>query len=304
MHHYPITMAISMQQVPHISFTIEEEFRLHDLMARRDHVEELTITKLLTTAPEMMRQMLYGFMTSFKNNVKIKMTEDTITLSNNASRELYASKSQDIFDGFNLLKKTVAYKVQYTSWPAQQALLLASGGANAHLGFRDQMKTELTDKSLEEVFAFFPEIRQLWEDDGRGLALEDYEMFTSPWAQSMDDEIFFEETMKNLGDLIKDDRKLMVAYQMLLMASQTPGVKQTNKVVCGIQGDMAQLLYRYLSSKMSLKEAAEKAYTMTGFINKLHRCGDILMNRRIKMLSEEEEDTLALTYVAGEEPPV
>lgn len=74
---------------------------------------------------------------------------------------------------------------------------------------------------------------------------------------------------------------------------------------------------------MSLKEAAEKAYTMTGFINKLHRlvfflimislflifllislrCGDILMNRRIKMLSEEEEDTLALTYAAGDHDP-
>lgn len=64
-------------------------------MARRDHVEvsnavltlvlkknifqfqELTITKLLTTAPEMMRQMLYGFMTSFKNNVKIKVNANT-----------------------------------------------------------------------------------------------------------------------------------------------------------------------------------------------------------------------------------
>ena len=55
--------------------------------------------------------------------------------------------------------------------------------------------------------------------------------------------------------LIKDDRKLMVAYQMLLMASQTPGVKQTNKVVCGIQvfNDTFILMFPHDFVKIFLK---------------------------------------------------
>jgi hypothetical protein len=56
-----------------------------------------------------------------------------------------------------------------------------------------------------------------------------------------------------------------------------------------LQGDLAQLLYRYLASKLGNKQAAERAYSLTGFINKLHRCGDIFMNKRIKLLPMEEQ---------------
>jgi len=74
---------------------------------------------------------------------------------------------------------------------------------------------------------------------------------------------------------------------MLLI--QPPGEKQNNKAIRTIQGDLAQLMYRYLISTLGVKESAEKAYALVGYLNKLHRCGDIIMNRRIKMLPEETE---------------
>ena len=37
------------------------------------------------------------------------------------------------------------------------------------------------------------------------------------------------------------------------------------------QGDLAQLMYRYLISTLGVKESAEKAYALVGYLNKLHR---------------------------------
>jgi hypothetical protein len=124
-----------------------------------------------------------------------------------------------------------------------------------------------------------------------GLGMENYDMFSSPWALTLDDELFFEETLKGLGTLLGEDQKLIVVFQMLVMATQPPGGKPINKKVKDIQGDLAQLLYRYLASKLGTKLSSEVAYKLTGFINKMHRCGDIMMNRRIKMLPEEESST-------------
>ena len=47
------------------------------------------------------------------------------------------------------------------------------------------------------------------------------------------------------------------------------------------------LLYRYLTTIYGRDEAAMQAHSLIGLLDKLHKCGDIVMNKRIRMLPEE-----------------
>merc|ERR1711963_3881 len=291
MHHYPIALAINRQQVPNLGFTIEEEFRLHDLVARNDHIQTISHQQLLKTSPEIMERMVNLYVTSQKS--KLYVTEADMEKSSNISRELFASKSKEIFDEFHTLKRNLAYRVQYTNWPALQCIQFATVLANKGKGLRGQLRFGgISDQLYNELAERFPQLKSFTEDVcSDGFGLESYDMFSSPWALTMDDEIFFEETLKELGTLLGDDMRLIVVFQMLVMATQPPGGKAINKKVKDIQGDLAQLLYRYLASKCGVKMSADIAYKLTGFINKMHSCGDIFMNRRIKMLPDDEPST-------------
>jgi len=294
MHHYPIALAINRQQVPNLGFTIEEEFRLYDLVARNDHIQSITHHELMKTSPETMERMVNLYCTS--PNMKVRIQEDDMDKVCNASRELFASKSKDIFDEFHTLKQNLAYRVQYTNWPALQCIQFATFLANKGKGLRHQIKfCGISDHLYEEVAESYPKLKRFTEicdsQGSLGLGMENYDMFSSPWALTLDDELFFEKTLKELGTLLGEDQRLIVVFQMLVMATQPPGGKPMNKKVKDIQGDLAQLLYRYLASKLGTKLSSEIAYKLTGFINKMHRCGDIFMNRKIKMLPEEESST-------------
>ena len=146
MHHYPIAMAINRQQVPNLGFTIEEEFRwamkygyddimnsmrsnqdamtllpcnylhhhrLHDLVARNDHIQAITHQELMKTSPETMERMVNLYCVS--QNVKLTIQEADMDKVCNASRELFASKSKEIFDEFHTLKRNLAYRSVETS---------------------------------------------------------------------------------------------------------------------------------------------------------------------------------------------
>jgi len=295
MHHYPIALAINRQQVPNLGFTIEEEFRLHDLVVRNDHIQSITYQEMMKTSPESVERMLNLFCTSH-NKTKLRIQETDMDKMCSASRELFASKSKEIFDEFHALKRNLAYRVQYTNWPALQCIQFATFLANKEKGVRNQIKfCGISDHLYGELAESFPQLKRFTEicnsQGSLGLGLESYDMFSSPWALTLDDEIFFEKALKELGTLLGEDQRLMVVFQMLVMATQPPGGKPMNKKVKDIQGDLAQLLYRYLASKLGTKLSSEIAYKLTGFINKMHRCGDIFMNRRIKMLPEEEPST-------------
>jgi len=270
--HYPIALAIDRQQVPTVGFTIEEEYRLHDLVARTELIN-LQIYKELMSA-DFMRNMMNLFVSSMKKNEKIKTNENDLERYLTSSRELYASQSNKVFDEFRVLKKKVAYRLHCNSWPALQCLELSS----------EFCLPQLYSAVNKELSSNIPGLKEACElTCNRGLGLKNYAIFDSPWAQSEEYEIFFEKTISDLSKLLKDDYKLCVIYTLLLISSTPPGSKRPCKEVSEIQGDMAQLMYRYLTSQMNKEEASQKAYSLVGHLNKLYRCGDIFMNHRIKI---------------------
>merc|ERR1719495_2128545 len=73
-------------------------------------------------------------------NIKVKIQEADMDKVCNASRELFASKSKEIFDEFHTLKRNLAYRVQYTNWPALQCIQFATFLANKGKGLRGQLR--------------------------------------------------------------------------------------------------------------------------------------------------------------------
>jgi hypothetical protein len=140
-------------------------------------------------------------------------------------------------------------RVQYSNWPALQCIQFATVLANKGKGLRGQLRFGgISDQLYNELAERFPQLKSFTEDVcSDGFGLENYDMFSSPWALTMDDEVFFEETLKELGTLLGDDMRLIVVFQMLVMATQPPGGKAINKKVKDIQGDLAQLLYRFVN---------------------------------------------------------
>ena len=83
--------------------------RLHDLMARNDHIQSITHQELMKTSPETMERMVNLFCTS--QTTKLRIQEADMDKVCNSSRELFASKSKEIFDEFHTLKRNLAYRL-------------------------------------------------------------------------------------------------------------------------------------------------------------------------------------------------
>ena len=61
-------------------------------------------------SPELMNKSINSLVNSLKRNQKIMDNEEDMEKMYNIQRELFASKSKDVFDEFRSLKKTVAYR--------------------------------------------------------------------------------------------------------------------------------------------------------------------------------------------------
>lgn len=276
-----LSTAIQNNQTLVAAFTFEEEFRLHDLVVRRDSVVEEMMKYMLLKGPSIMKSSLEQFSKSLNKKEKIHHTESQFEFGIKCSHEFVSFKCQEVFDEF----KELDIRCFCYSLPATHCLMLGINCWNKHLGLKEQAKlighTGVTSRRLWEQY--FSNIEQLG-----GLGFEDYSMFTSPWAQTFEDEQFFTYTTTTIGKLIGSDLKLCVLYFMLLLSSQprdSPFVE--NSQLKHLQLDLGLLLYRYLTTKMGQDEAAKQAHNLIGLLASLHECGDILLNRRIRMLPED-----------------
>ena len=62
----------------------------------------------------------------------------------------------------------------------------------------------------------------------KGMGMEDYSHFISPWAQSWEEEVFFETSVKTLVQLLRGDLKTSLLFQLLLLTSKPVGSAAAN----------------------------------------------------------------------------
>eukprot|EP00092_Neocalanus_flemingeri_P020536 GFUD01022249.1.p1 GENE.GFUD01022249.1~~GFUD01022249.1.p1 ORF type:complete len:860 (+),score=226.22 GFUD01022249.1:56-2581(+) len=165
-------------------------------------------------------------------------------------RELVASLSRSFFEEFQHLGKSLAYRCLFESWPAVVVAELAAWDS-------------------------------LSPNQG-GVGLMKTTMLKRPWAENLKDEKVIEEVVECIGELLCRDSRLAVMFLMVVMTSQPRGsLYLTNKKLKKLQTDMSLFLFRYLANKMGNASAAERAHSLLGCLDNMHRCGDIYINKRV-----------------------
>jgi len=254
-----------------VCFTIEEEFQVHDLIAKREFMNDI------------FAQIKNNVLSTHENDSMVTKTEDgkwqyekrMMVASQNLGQQFGSAKFQDVFNEFRNVKRNIAYEYYYKSFPALLALFEAISEGTKDLTIAEQFTVLGSSKRLVQSL---PNIK--------GLGLDDMVHYNSPWALSRQDEDFFRQTASQLGNLICPDVSLCSMYHTLIMCSYNMFTREQDKEIKSVQNKTWLLMYRYLASKVGPEEAAKKLSVLEGFIEKLHRCGDIMANRRLDTACE------------------
>lgn len=101
-------------------------------------------------------------------------------------------------------------------------------------------------------------------------------LFPTPWAQSKEDEDFFNTTLETLGQIVKDDIKLGTIYTRLVLA--TPGEEvsddvKNNSFLLMAQQQVQLLLFKYLKHKHSedIFRAQSEYDSLVRYVHRLYQ---------------------------------
>ena len=105
----------------------------------------------MKTSPESVERMMHVYCGS--QNIKVKIQEADMDKVCNASRELFASKSKEVFDEFHTLKRNLAYRFQ-SSWNFINFLYELFAGCSTLIGqLFSAYSLQLSWQTREKAFA-------------------------------------------------------------------------------------------------------------------------------------------------------
>ena len=150
---------------------------------------------------------------------------------------------------------------------------------------------------LESLKMKFP-----YAETMKGIPIEEYEMFTSPWANTLEDEEYVKQTYDYLEELIEDDQEVSKMLTFLVFFSPlTDNLSQEASVVLKqFQSKLTMVIYNYLMSKPGSDNlrVLDKLTKFVQIIHRLRKCGKILKSRKISPLGLEFElDPLDLNAI-------
>jgi len=125
------------------------------------------------------------------------------------------------------------------------------------------------------------------------IPLESYEMQTSPWTESVEDEQFVAETHKQVEDLIKDDTTVSRLFTYLVLCSSTD--KQSpneGEELIQIQKKISSILYNHMIKIPGYNEetARTRLSEFVNLVDRLHFCGPIYQSKLLINLTIDSSD--------------
>jgi len=270
-HYNEVSIQICDQ--PLMPFTVEEEFRLHDLIVKREYFNEQSHSSMLEVNPVFMQNAQERMLADMNENRKITFDEDYLDFFFNISSRIAGKILPNIFDEFKDLKNHSGCKCIEMSFPATLPLMWACLDYNKDARLLDQEKFLGYNHSNS---AFANQMKKAEEfvanlHTRKGMSMEDFSHFISPWAQTWEEEVFFETTVKTLSNLLGGDMKTSLIFQLFLFVSRSEENKSDAALVKPIQDELCIMLYRYLASRFHRDEAAEQVHNLMGMVTKLHR---------------------------------
>merc|ERR1711915_936179 len=160
-----------------LCFTLEEEFRLHDLIVRRETICEETMKFRLQQAPFVITSMYKEFSRAMEKNRKIIFSESFFDFYFTKGREFASQMIKANFEELEVLDQTIAYRSVFNSYPAIYCMMMSAIQTTKDLGLKEQCK--FTGKTGETACGLMcrdiPNFGEM-----RGVRIDDYSMFTKP----------------------------------------------------------------------------------------------------------------------------
>jgi len=283
---YNNRFSIPFGDIDSIDLTIEEEFRIYSLMAKRQQLFS-TLFTVLKRLPRFIESVTSFFSaisagyecitTVLPNSIPISFLPGLQKL--NISQIMRFSRIIRI-DCENEIDIQTKLKMMTLSLPALEILTRGIIHGNTDKGtFINQHAAAGTlnpvfEEVIKEVKGF---------EEVKSFSPLNLDIFTSPWAVCLEDEEKFTNTMNEIGDLIKDDKKLGCLYFFLVLLSPVAvNAGQVHPEFAKMQKVLSLLTYRYIKSKTKDTSKANSIMDrLRRLIKDLHECADIHRNRRI-----------------------
>ncbi|XP_023344499.1 uncharacterized protein LOC111713793 [Eurytemora carolleeae] len=290
-------------KIPYLGFTLEEDFMIAEIYEGCKFFLSACYKRLLESQPVLGTKFLRDMVVP--RGCKVVYDEHAYHHLRESFKATYFGMSSILFpSSIGKLSNGFLANVFKYSYPALEALEYGIYFSYSDCGnlLEQESKTCLLNSDIEKIICdSVPEFR-----DAESKSMQDFDILTSPWCSKQEDEEFFINTITQIGQILKNDQKLRCLVFLLIAVSQTqesPLAK--NKNIRTLNTSLAQLLYRYLqkeearSPSTSSQSFTDKFTIILSLISKLHTCGDIFMNRRIKTLPDLApgltQDSLALT---------
>eukprot|EP00090_Calanus_glacialis_P045837 TRINITY_DN8746_c0_g1_i1.p1 TRINITY_DN8746_c0_g1~~TRINITY_DN8746_c0_g1_i1.p1 ORF type:complete len:445 (+),score=140.52 TRINITY_DN8746_c0_g1_i1:23-1357(+) len=278
---------------PTFNLTFEEDFKIHELMVRKENLFEefYNIFLEFPNFVSLWKRFLFQIQTcspviqsgvpadSYDCNMK-NMVRDNFVKGGLVRHAL------EMFDEFKYVPDHVKTETIEFSLTVLQICIRSYLSANKD-------KPTLIDQHFAAGTynkAFQTAYDKVYPGDRFAVQSFDplqLDIFTTPWAVNYDEEVFFKKTVTVLGSIVKDDVKLGTLFMILVLA--TPGAAlsveaQADPSLKKVQSDISLLMYRYLKNKLAdPDEASRVTNSLLMLIPDLHISRSIHLFRRIAL---------------------
>lgn len=299
------TQSVIVRSTPVFNLTFEEDFKIHELLVRRENLFDATFQSLMDQ-PDFLQYWEQFLISVNSKNCVLKGFAPGARMADlfrkfaisNFMNGGVIRQSLDMFDEYKNVDESVKTETVFFSMSVFFLCIRSILIGNKNKGtFVNQHRASgtFTHSFQKACLAVFPDtIHMVGSFDPRNVL-----QFTSPWAAKFEDEVFFSRTTEAVGNIIKDDINLGTLYCTLLLA--TPGMNlsraaQTNPALQKVQREMSVLIYRYLTQKCGNSSFASATTTaLIKLLADLHICREIhlfgrLNSSSLESLGEKIED--------------
>jgi len=271
---------------PEFDLTFEEEFKIHELVVRKESLFD-TLICLLLKVPHvswLFSKFLAGphtptrpgigpFIWSFLKEGVPKIWD---VILNNLEEGGQIRACLDMFDEYKNVEETAKKETFQFSLRVLQictrAFLLVHCDKET---WEEQARATgiFSRGMLDTFFDKHPSKRPPFDPLNVPL-------FASPWAENITSEQFFATTVEELGRAVGSDQGLATLYTTLILV--TPGAQlsqatKENPTLKRVQNEMALLIFRFLKKKLqNVEEARARTSLLLKLVGDLHQSRNIL----------------------------
>jgi len=284
---FPEKRHLNRKVIPVMAFTTEETAKIGQILiaqANMVSLESQYAMKMIN--PDLILEQETSRVEAVANGEKIIINEDYLQFRHKLSKEMFKTEGCIFFDQFGGLADQDRNILFEATFPSTIGLWFAYLHARRNAKNLVQQEKGLLCSSETEGYRRqnIPEIA-----NSRSIRLDDFEIFTSPWAVNVEDEIKFESTITTVGDVIGKDYNISVIYFLMVLSHPHKDSVlcrniQDKPAVLALQTDVNELMYRYLKSKEGYSEdlAAKAVRSLKHLVSRLHECAHIFWKKRLK----------------------